>query len=78
MASVCSIYNMIITRYKKLVPSARNVGSQLSDVFKEATTLVYTNVGYNFFYAKRHWRSYSDSEELCAIFVMTVLVGSLM
>ena len=31
---------------------------------------VYTNVGYNFLYAKRHWKSYSDSEELCARFAM--------
>ena len=70
VARVCSIYNMIITRCKKLVASARNAGSQLlSDVFMEATTLVYTNVGYNFLYAKRHWKSYSDSEELCARFI---------
>ena len=63
-------YNMIITRCKKLVASARNAGSQLlSDVFMEATTLVYTNVGYNFLYAKQHWKSYSDSEELCAKFI---------
>ena len=61
---------MIITRCKKLVASARNTGSQLlSDVFTEATTLVYTNVGYNFLYAKQYWRSYSDSEELCARFI---------
>ena len=71
VARVCSIYNyMIITRCKKLVASDRNAKSQLlSDVFMEATTLVYTNVGYNFLYAKRHWRSYSDSEELCARFI---------
>ena len=69
-ARVCSIYNMIITRCKRLVASVRNAGSQLlSDVFMEATTLVYTNVGYNFLYATRHWKSYSDSEELCARFI---------
>ena len=33
---------------KKLVSSARRVGSQLlSDIFSEVSTLVYTNVGYN-------------------------------
>ena len=67
---VSSIYNRIITRCKKLVASARNAGSQLlSDVFTEAKTLVYTNVGYNFLYAKWHWRSISDSEEFCARFI---------
>ena len=50
VAGVSSIYNMIVTRCKKLVASARRVGSQLlSDVFSEASTLVYTNVGYNSF-----------------------------
>ena len=47
---------MIVTRCKKLVASARRVGSQLlSDEFLEASTLVYTNVGYNSFYAEQHW-----------------------
>ena len=70
VAGVSSIYNMIITRCRKLVASARRAGSHLlSDVFTEATTLVYTNVGYNSFYADRHWKSYSDSEELCARFI---------
>ena len=45
VARVCSIYTMYITHCKKLVASARNAGSQLlSDVFTEATTLMYTNV----------------------------------
>ena len=52
VAGVSSIYNMIVTRCNKLVASAKESGSSLlSDVFTEATTLVYTNVGYNFFYA---------------------------
>ena len=35
-----------------------------------ASTLVYTNVGYNFLYAKRYWKSYSDSSFVLDIFVM--------
>ena len=51
VAGVSSIYNMIITRCKKLVASARRVGSQLlRDVSSEASTLVYSNVGYNSYY----------------------------
>ena len=71
VAGVSSIYNnMIITCCKKLVASARRVGSQLlRDVLSEASTLVYTNVGYNSFYSEKHWKKYSDCDELCANFI---------
>ena len=61
---------MIVTRCKKLVASARRVWSQLlSDVFSEASTLVYTNVGYNSFHAEQYWKKYSDCDEFCANFI---------
>ena len=37
--------------------------------FSEASTLVYTNVGYNSFYAEWHWKKYSACDELCANFI---------
>ena len=38
------------------------------DIFSEASTLVYTNVGYSSFYIEQHWKKYSDCE-LCANFI---------
>jgi hypothetical protein len=59
------------------------IGSQLlTNVFSDATTLVYTSVGYNSFYADWHWKSYSDYDlfgmpeciqNLIAKFLITLL-----
>ena len=70
VAGVTSIYNIVTVRSRKLVIAAQKTGSHLlADVFCDAATLVYTNVGYNALHADRHWKNYNEAEELCAKFI---------
>ena len=67
VGNVSSLYNIVISRSNKLILSAlKSEPSLLTEIFNDCKSLVYTSFGYNSVYGYRHWKYYSESEELCA------------
>ena len=70
VGNVSSLYTIVISRSNKLILSAlKPQSSLLTEMFNDCKSLVYTSFGYISVYGYRHWKHYSESEELCATFI---------
>ena len=68
-----SIFNTVITRSQNLASSAIQSSSRLiSDVFLDSSSLIYTSTGYNLTFGHKHWKVYTDSDNLTSKFLFDV------
>ena len=68
-----SIFNTVITRSQNLASSAIQPSSRLiSDVFLDSSSLIYTSTGYNLTFGHKHWKVYTDSDNLTSKFLFDV------
>ena len=66
----CVYYN---NRSQDLASSAIQSSSRLiSDVFLDSSSLMYTSTGYNLTFGHKHWKVYTDSNNLTSKFLFDV------
>lgn len=73
VANLPSMYNLVVSRSKKLSLLACNSPSSLlSDIFTQCQSLAYTSMGYNMLYGHRHLKSYSEQDRVASAFIRIV------
>ena len=66
-----------LPRSQNLASSAIQSSSRLiSDVFLDSSNLIYTSTGYNLTFGHKHWKVYTDSDNLTAKFLFDVKMNS--
>ena len=63
-------FNVVVYRSSKLCQKARDTGIPLiHDIFTEAHRLSYTTIGFNPSNCNVYWRTYTDADKMCSIFM---------